>query len=111
EYPLVVVGALVFGYSAVAFRSRVLWFVAGAVPAGLLLLIYQAVAFGDPFTISYETKDLEGGSDTGMAIQPLSTWIDSLVGSRGILWLTPIVGLGLIAAVLARREPSRRRQH
>lgn len=111
EYPLAVVAAVVGVHLLVRVRARVAWYVVGALPAVALLLAYQWWAFGDPFSISYENKDLAGGSDTGLSIQPFRTWFDATVGSRGILTLTPIVAVGLAAAIAFARRRSPERIH
>lgn len=71
--------------------------------AGVLLLAYNALRFGSPFTTGYRFGDGEGFTFpflTGMYGQLLSPY-------RGIVWYSPLVVLALPGALLLARQGRR----
>lgn len=89
-------------------RLRAWAFVAGALPLALGLMAYLWAAFGSPFTPSYRYANL--GDHTGNlgGIRPpnVDTLREVVLGSRGLLVLTPIVIVALVGLVilLMRRD-------
>jgi hypothetical protein len=106
EFPVVIVAAALTIWLVVRRRSLVdlAWWGLGAAPFAALLLWYQAVAFGDPFSVSYDHKDVGQASDTLAGLPRSDVVVNSLVGSRGLLVYSPIVLVAVIAAVLIVRR-------
>lgn len=105
---VVVLGLLIL----VRQGPRVLAYVAGGIPAVLVLALYNTVAWGSPTTFSYDNSgafaDFHAQGLFGIRIPSPSLTLQVLVGERGLLTLTPIVAVGLIGLVhLARRRSTR----
>ena len=84
--------------------ARVAWMALGVLPAGVVLALYHQVSYGHPLRTSYSMKDsLEGASVVG-GMDP-STGLQVLLGSRGLLVLTPVVLCAVIGAVQLARRP------
>jgi hypothetical protein len=93
-------------YCAWRHRRRALWFIAGAVPPALALGAYDWAAFGSPFHLSYRyvanayTESQHHGF-FGIGVPTLGGLKDVLVGTRGLLYFSPVlvaaaVGLWLL---------------
>ncbi|HEX9268374.1 MAG TPA: hypothetical protein VF998_00900 [Candidatus Limnocylindria bacterium] len=79
-------------------RRRWLWAVAGFGVGVIPLLVYDAVAFGDPFEQGYGTKPFDAPIVTGVAGLLVSP-------SRGLLVYEPYIAFAIVALVLAWRRP------
>jgi hypothetical protein len=105
EYTLLLVVVLL---AAWLIRARVGirlgWYVLGGVPAAVLLAAYQQAAYGSAFRTAYSLKpDFE--SPTIFGVPDPATLAEALLGSRGLLVLTPVVALGLWGCWRQLRHP------
>lgn len=113
EYQMAIVVAVV----AAVLASRRSWarlgaFVAGGAPFAIGLAAYQWLVFGDPFSVSYGQKPTLAHEPTIVGVPDPLQLGEVLLGSRGLLVLTPVVGLGAVGLVLlARRDSSETRSH
>jgi hypothetical protein len=106
---------VVVGVATLVRHRRDAWaFAAGGLPAVLLLLAYNAIAWGDPLLFSY---DFSGGFGAfheqgffGVTLPDPELTRDVLVGERGLLTLTPVIGVGLVGLVDLVLDP-RTRDH
>jgi hypothetical protein len=92
-----------------AFVWRLL--VAGAA-CGLVLLVYNALAFGNPLHLGYQSEERFEELKRGFfGITSPEWWRirELLVGSyRGLLPLFPLAGLAPVGLLIAARDPQRR---
>jgi hypothetical protein len=106
QYATGLIALALLGYAAWRHRWRALWFIAGAVPPALALGAYDWVAFGSPFHLSYRyianayTESQHHGF-FGIGVPTLGGLKDVLVGTRGLLYFSPVlvaaaVGLWLL---------------
>jgi hypothetical protein len=58
EIPVALGGAVLAVYATWIARERVAWFVLGGVPVALVLLAYNWIAFGSPFSLGYQYATL-----------------------------------------------------
>ena len=91
-------------------RRRCAWYVLGGLPLLAILVAYNAYYFGSPlvFGQTVVSKALVLGSGSDDLWQ--SSWRESLPGllispSRGLVWFSPVLVLGLVSAVAVWREP------
>ena len=98
-------------YLLLADRRRCVCYVLGGLPLLALLAAYNAYYFGNPLvfgqTVASKIIFLR---DTGSASLWQSSWRESLPGlllspSRGLVWFSPVLVLGLVSAVAVWREP------
>ena len=92
-------------------RRRFAVYVVGGLPFLVILAAYNAYYFGSPFvfgqTVASTTIALRG---TGSENLWQSSWLESLPGlfispSRGLVWFSPVLLLGLVSAAAVWREP------
>jgi hypothetical protein len=87
---------------------------AGALIVGMVLLVYNALAFGSPLHIGYASEEGFEQLHTGFFGITYPEWWrvrEILVGSyRGLLPLAPLVAVTPIGLVMLARTPARRRQ-
>lgn len=97
EYQVAIVGVVLGGLLVIRRRWAALGaLVLACVPFAGALLAYQAAAFGSPLSSGYTGKAAHSGASlfiTGVP-DPV-TLFHVLVGSRGILLFTPVVGVGI----------------
>lgn len=101
EYPLAIVG-VVLGVALVLRRhwATLAGFVVAGLPAAALLAVYQNAAFGSPFSSGYSSKSYHQGATLFITgIPKLTTLVEFLFGSRGMLVFTPVVAVGLVGLV------------
>ena len=114
QYATGLIALALLGYCAWRHRRRALWFLAGAVPPAVALGAYDWAAFGSPFHLSYRyvanayTESQHHGF-FGIGVPTLGGLKDVLVGSRGLLYFSPVlvaaaVGLWLLWQRGARSE-------
>jgi hypothetical protein len=106
EYEAAVVALVLLVYTAVRFRSRVGWYVLGAIPGAVALVSYQWVAFGAPWhtpQASY-VGNLNGHHANGLRF-PLSHIGELLWNpSRSLLITSPLVLVAVGCAAIAARQ-------
>ena len=111
EYELAIVAAVVAVVVLCRAPRRVLFFVAGAIPATAALAFYQWRAFGAPWhtPFAYYAGTLGGTTHGGYTV-PRTQWLlDATIGNRGLLVTSPIVLLAVAAAlVVAWKRPALR---
>ena len=104
---VVCVGAYLLGTD----RRRCAYYVLGGLPLLVILAAYNGYYFGSPLvfgqTVASKIIFLR---DTGSEHLWQSSWRDSLPGlllspSRGLVWFSPVLLLGLVSAVAVWREP------
>jgi hypothetical protein len=111
EYPQALVAAALAGYLVTvrpAF-ARLAAFAAGVVAGVAPLLVYDAVAFGSPFRISYASSEI-GPHDRGLFGVDLPSFrvaVEVLLSGRGLVTLTPVVAAGVAGLVLLHRRGHR----
>ncbi len=105
EFPLTLFFLLLLGYIGLkAFRekssplSTTLLYLAGSVPVAIFLLTYNAVAFGNPFHISYEYVARpefatgQAGGFFGFHLPRWKTFLHLLIGPyRGLFFFSPVL--------------------
>ena len=104
-------GIVVVAVGVLALRRHgagVLAFVAGGVPAVVALGAYNAIAWGSPLEFSYDNSatfsDFHAQGLFGIRIPDPRLTLQVLAGERGLLTMTPIVGVGVAGLVSLARE-------
>ena len=94
EYPLAIV-VVVVAALLVAHRAwgRLAAYVAGGAPFVALLLGYQWLAYGSPFTVSYSEKSVHEAEPLVVGLPHPVRFLEVLLGTRGLLLFSPIVAL------------------
>ncbi|OWY61467.1 hypothetical protein B7486_63635, partial [cyanobacterium TDX16] len=94
---LVALGCLV---ALVRARPRAVpAFLVGALPFAVLLGAYNTAVHGAPWANAYSEKDAFADRPSIVGVPDLGTGLEVLVGSRGLLLLTPVVLVALVGAV------------
>jgi hypothetical protein len=109
EYPAALVVAVVSAGALWLHRRRVGWYALGALPGAALLAWYHWRAFGAPWRVPqdyYLGRHGYAGADIiGYDFPPpLDGLLEVLVRERGLVLVSPIVLLGLVAALRAVRR-------
>jgi hypothetical protein len=113
EYPAAIAGLLLFVYGARVLgpRRMVPFVVASAFPV-VLLLLYNAKAFGSPFALSYgffaveATKKVIDNGVYGVGMPRLTPLFEILFGEmRGLLPLSPFLILAVPGGILMAKDP------
>lgn len=121
EYPLAFAGAVVgvYAMSRGDLLRRGAAYAAGAVAGTIPLLAYNLWAFGSLTHLSYEgavaraghtghaVLGLNDGGFFGITLPEPSTALELLFSARGLLTLTPVVGVALYGLVLVYRRGHR----
>jgi hypothetical protein len=110
EYPAAVVVVIFLVCAAIQSRRDVLFVVAGGIPFLAIVLLYNQLAFGDPFSVSYiftEDAAYRRLTRSGLfGVHPPSVeWLRALLfdPSHGLLVLSPVL-LCALSAMPARRR-------
>ena len=113
EYPLAIVVLVVAGVLLASKAwSRVAAFIAGGIPFAGVLLAYQWVAYGSPFTVSYSEKPEHAAEPLVLKWPNPVRLAEVLFGTRGLLLFTPIVILAVWGLLRLARSPELdRRRH
>ncbi len=108
EYHAVIAAAVVFGAVALRERRRSLWMMAGALLPALAIGWYQARAFGawwhTPF--AYYAGQLNGTTSGGYTLPGWRNINAVFAGTRGLLYVSPIVLVAIGAAIWLARTTS-----
>ena len=117
EYPLALVGAVLFFYAVDGpFRlARGGWYAAGALVGALPALLYNWWSLGSPLRFAYGDAIARAGTSGhaevglnddglfGITIPDPTAAFELLVASRGLLVLTPVIVMAVVGAWLMRR--------
>jgi hypothetical protein len=103
QYATALIALALFVYCVWRHRRQALWFVVGGAPPALALGAYDWAAFGSPFHLSYryvanEYAERQHHGFFGIGVPTLGGLKDVLVGTRGLLYFSPVLaaaGLGL----------------
>jgi hypothetical protein len=105
--------AIVLGvYAAVVHGRRVGWYLLGALPPALALGAYNWSAFGSPFHLSYRyvanayTEKQHRGF-FGIGVPSFDGLREALVGTRGLLWYSPVCAAAAVGLWLLWRRGAR----
>jgi hypothetical protein len=122
EYPLALVGAILFGY-VLARPGRIprgAAYAVAAVVGAAPVLIYNAWALGSPFDFAYSHAVAFQGSSGhdrlglnstgffGIGVPSPGAALELLIASRGILTLTPVLAMAVAGVTLMWRGAYRR---
>ena len=109
ELPLVIGLAVIGAYALWFGRGRILMFVLGGLPTLVLLMAYDWISFGSPFSIGYQHATFFSGlNQQGIVSVVWPTWARAdviLLGGRGLLRLAPWFALAPLG-ILAVRRPA-----
>jgi hypothetical protein len=109
EYQVGIIALVLLVAAFVLVRRRAWWFVLGAVPPALVLGFYQWRAFGAPWRLpfGYFAGTINGTNEGGYSIPGARGFFDVLFSGRGLLFASPLVLVGMVAAVAAARAGDR----
>ncbi|CAN5899197.1 hypothetical protein BH23ACT5_BH23ACT5_10550 [soil metagenome] len=99
---------------AASHRRRLAWFVTGGLGPAVVLGIYNLLAFGSPWTLSYQFNAFHDVASTArpllhMFTMPTADNVSQLfLGPRGFLLATPVVLLGVWGLMTLIRRPQHR---
>jgi len=118
EYPLGLVGVVLFAY-AVARQRRVARgaaYAAGAVAGAIPALLYNVWSLGSPFRFAYGDAVVRQGTTGhaelglndagffGITVPRPESAFDLLFASRGLLTLTPVIAMAVVGVFLMHRR-------
>jgi hypothetical protein len=109
QYATGLIALALLSYAAWRHRRQALWFLVGAVPPAVALGAYDWAAFGSPFHLSYRyvanayTESQHHGF-FGIGVPTLSGLKDVLVGTRGLLYFSPVVVAAVVGLWLLWRR-------
>jgi hypothetical protein len=106
EYTTILGVVILLGY--VLWRHRRSWWlvVLGSAPMAVSLAIYNQVAFGSPWTLSYQFTAFTDVTDSARSLNHMFTTpaLDNLIlllfSGRGLLIATPIVAIAIAGAII-----------
>ena len=111
EMPVVLGVAILGCYALWLGRGQALRFVLGGIPALLVLLAYNLLTFGGPFTVGYEYSTGFGSlNEQGIISVVLPSWTTAsalLFGPRGLVRFAPWFALAPLGILAARRSAVR----
>src|SRR5947209_9356863 len=109
EYPLVFVAIVLAAYLLVdAPRMRRALAYAGGVAVGLVpLAVFDQLAYGSVWHVAYADLPQHHAGFFGINLPTLSSAASLLFSSRGLLTLTPVLGLSIAGIVLLYRRGRR----
>lgn len=115
EYTAAIAVVILGAYALYRHRSAAVWFAAGGIPFAVLLGVYHTIAFGAPFTTSYQYSAFTEVTDEARSVSDLFAGfsVDNLVAvffsGRGFLFASSVVVVGLVGlvALLGRRREIR----
>jgi hypothetical protein len=116
EYHTAIIGLAVAVVAAARNGRRAAVLALGAAPVTLATLLYQRAAFGQVWRVPYGYYGGQPGqhaaSGGGYAMPSLRQLADIFTGVHGLLFVSPVVVVGLVAAArLARQESGALRTH
>jgi len=112
QYATALIALALLFYCAWRYRRQALWFVVGGVPPALALGAYDWAAFGSPFHLSYryvanEYAERQHHGFFGIGVPTLGGLKDVLVGTRGLLYFSPVLAAAAIGLWLLWRRGTR----
>ncbi|MCU1428962.1 MAG: hypothetical protein JWL83_2962, partial [Actinomycetia bacterium] len=116
EYHTVVIAVVVFGVALLRWQRRAGWLLVGAIPPAIVTAAYQRQAFGHPWRLPYAYYAGKLGavptSRGGYSLPTAHSLVDLIAGKHGLLFLNPVVLVGVAAAVIVwRTTPGDVRMH
>jgi hypothetical protein len=110
EYQAAIIPAVLLVYACYRARRAAGWFVLGAVPPAVVLALYQARAFGEPWhtPFNYFAGTIDGTTRGGYTIPGVRDIFDVFFSGRGLLLTSPIIIVGLVAAAMCVKHPDSR---
>lgn len=107
SYQTALIALVLFVYAAWRYRQGALLYVLGLVPGAVALGVYDQVAFGSPFHLSYRYvanryAERQHGGFFGIGVPTLHGLADVLVGSRGLLVWSPVCVAAAVGLCLLR---------
>ena len=104
EYTVAIVGVVLLVAVLRSFTMKTGWFLAGGLLPGVILAAYHWVAFGGPLEhpYKYSVFDLHHDTFAGIGAPDVDVFVSTLLGDRGLLTLTPVVGIAVAGLVTAR---------
>jgi hypothetical protein len=107
EYHTAIVVAVVGVVAIARWKRHALWCLVGAVPPALMTAIYHRAAFGHAWRLPYEYYAGELGdvptTEGGYALPSVRDLVDVVAGRHGLLFVSPVVLVALVAAYLVAR--------
>ena len=112
QYATALIALVLLVYCAWRHRRKALWFVVGAIPPALALGAYDWAAFGSPFHLSYRYvanvyAERQHHGFFGIGAPTLGGIKDVLVGSRGLLYFSPVLAAAVVGLWLLWRRGTR----
>ena len=112
QYATGLIALALLVYCAWHHRRGSVWFLAGAVPPALALGAYDWAAFGSPFHLSYRYvanvyAERQHHGFFGIGVPTLGGLKDVLVGSRGLLYFSPVLIVAAFGLWLLWRRGTR----
>lgn len=112
QYATGLIAVVLLGYCVWRHGRRAFWFLLGAVPPAVALGAYDWAAFGSPFHLSYRyvanayTESQHHGF-FGIGVPSLGGLKDVLVGTRGLLYFSPVLVAAAVGLFLLWRSGMR----
>jgi hypothetical protein len=116
EYPMVLIAAALAVYALViSGRRGFALYMAGGLPAAVALMLYNTTTFGHPLALSYlyETNlwaQIHQQGVLGIGLPQWSTFLEVILGPRGLFTLSPVLLLSLYGLGAAIRDRGTRRE-
>ena len=112
QYATGLIALALFVYCVWRRRRNAVWFLAGAVPPAIALGAYDWAAFGSPFHLSYRYvanvyAERQHHGFFGIGIPTLGGLKDVLVGTRGLLYFSPVLVAAAVGLWLLWRRGTR----
>jgi hypothetical protein len=110
DYPAAAVAAILAFYTTLAGRRALVRYLAGMLPALVLLGAYDWAAFGSPFHLSYDYLGNPGAAEgqssglLGVGLPVEHAVHEVFIGDRGLLVASPILVAALAGIVLVGRR-------
>lgn len=110
EYTAVLGLLVLMAFTSIQHRRRIVAFIVGGLPAAVALALYNNVAFGDPWTLSYQFSAFGEVAETARGVTSmftrmgLSNTVGLFVDGRGLLVATPVVIIALAGAIWRSRR-------
>jgi hypothetical protein len=105
EFTTALLGLVLGGFVLWRARNRFGWFLLGGLPPALILAVYNQAAFGAPYKVGYDRKKSLDGGFFGISVPKAHVLYQIFLDQRGLLFMSPIVVLAVVLAVMQARKP------